>query len=393
MKKIILLLLFPVAIQAQTWNTYNVGSTELVRHVDFPSVDTGYVSLDYGDLRRTTNSALNWSLVNTPANTWDFDFLNSQYGFIVSDTSIYKTVDGGNTWTEVLHDNRIEFYRVSVVDANTVFASGKNLFTSADSLCLFKTTDGGSNWSIISIDASFFFESGICFQNAANGFYAAGFSIKSTTDGGATWAVPYTDPNWNNYFVDMDFPNTDTGYALGYDILFHSIDAGANWTATNIPGQIMYEQYFVNGLTGFICGGNGFNSGWVQQTNNGGNTWTPIYTSPYTYICLSFPTNTKAYFGGDNGTVLTYDASPSGISETENLSASVYPNPASRSAILSQTQTGGMVRLYALSGELVSEFATSENETKLNLENIAPGIYLIEIKNENKTAHGKLIVE
>jgi hypothetical protein len=72
----------------------------------------------------------------------------------------------------------------------------------------------------------------------------------------------------------------------------------------------------------------------------------------------------------------------------------VYPNPAEHYVTVSKA-TGGKseLNLYNSLGELLMQRLIFEEETKLNLEHLPAGIYLLKIKSEGKETHFRILKE
>src|SRR6185436_8784395 len=102
-------LLFMVLISsfvtAQTWIAHNANSVNLVIAMSFPTADTGYVVTDLSEIRKTVNGATSWTTVTPPAPIWNLYFTTGQKGFVLGDSVLHMTTNGGNTWTESLHDS------------------------------------------------------------------------------------------------------------------------------------------------------------------------------------------------------------------------------------------------------------------------------------------------
>ncbi|MGX8713356.1 MAG: T9SS type A sorting domain-containing protein [bacterium] len=69
----------------------------------------------------------------------------------------------------------------------------------------------------------------------------------------------------------------------------------------------------------------------------------------------------------------------SGIYGVEGISLNVYPNPASNMVVLSGFEGNGQAYLYDMRGSVVSTYALSGNETRLDLSAIPSGIYLLRV--------------
>ena len=154
----------------------------------FFNENLGYV-LGYGGVYRTENGGQdwvnNWLPVVPYRGAWDMSFADDRTGYLLGsrytdpDPSIlYRTTDGGATWTGVA-GSKASILRtvlaISFVDGMTGWAGGG---------VIMKTTDGGESWTtqvpIATVREFLSFE-------AAHGFAVGGKTILRTKDGGDTW--------------------------------------------------------------------------------------------------------------------------------------------------------------------------------------------------------------
>ncbi len=157
-------------------------------------------------------------------------------------------------------------------------------------------------------------------------------NILKTNDGGATWVEQGSGIDKALYSVF--FVNEDTGFIGGYDgKILRTYDAGNLWSLyQNYWYQPVRDFYMVNEYFGFCCGGNGFKSGFIAHTNEGGNQWqTDTFSMEWRSI----------YFLDENhGLVAGYGA----IFETLNGGITWQPTPASgdffQSLYFTNPQTG-----------------------------------------------------
>ena len=82
------------------WLPVNLGFE--IRSMYFTSNDTGFVGLSSGELYKTTDAGFSWNIIiNADFNSYSkIGFSNSQTGWILKENGIFKTGDGGETWTE-----------------------------------------------------------------------------------------------------------------------------------------------------------------------------------------------------------------------------------------------------------------------------------------------------
>jgi photosystem II stability/assembly factor-like uncharacterized protein len=400
MKKLQTLLLLTVLlisenIFSQTWTSHNAG-TSYVFDLSFPTNDSGYVLSGTGQIRKTFNGANSWSTISPPPMyVSSLFFVSGKEGCVGGDSSVYRTINAGATWTETLHDNKVYFYCIYFADGLTGFASGIK-FT-GDSTRLYKTINGGNTWSKISTMLTGPGEQAFYFFNPTMGFWANAGSIFSTANGGTTFNSVYYDISQANIFENIYFPNADTGYAVGdYDSFIKSLDGGATWSSVTFPGAATYDTYFINGRKGFACGGDGFSAGWVQETSDEGASWTPSYTSPYSFYCMDFPSDTVGYVGGDNGTVLKYSVAPTAITENKNASAiTVFPNPSNGNFQLKGNfPMNSQLHIYDLLGnEVANPISLPIGEQTIPMNpSLAEGIYFYRVVSNKEILHEEKLV-
>ncbi|MEO8034274.1 MAG: IPT/TIG domain-containing protein [Acidobacteriota bacterium] len=171
---------------------------------------------------------------------------NASFVYAGSNGSVYKSADGGITWTQVLPAATTAANTVAALAVNgtTVFA---NMMTGAD---VWKGVTNGTTWTRV-LDATGFGEqAGALAINPVTPatMYAADFILPGKTsaqsmvikslDGGTTWAHTAQGPpgdEIHGYALAIDPVNSATIYAAGTGTpnIVKSIDGGASWT--NIP--------------------------------------------------------------------------------------------------------------------------------------------------------------
>jgi len=187
--------------------------------------------------------------------------------FVVIQGEVYKSIDGGMSWSIFNTQIQKAFYDIAFADSNTGYAVG-------DEASLIKTIDGGLTWSQVPLSTS---------QDL--------FSITVT-------------PNGNVYGVGEN------------GILITSTDNGATWQETNsISSEVLNSVKFRNNNEGFIAG----NNGTLFHTTNSGQTWQSINLNTNDdFFSLNVDATSLYFLSGDAG----YD---SGINFTvERIGYEVY---------------------------------------------------------------------
>ncbi len=347
------------------------------KSVYFTNLTTGYVAGFNGEIRKTTNSGINWAAPksNTKYTLNSLGFINTGTGVVVGDYgTILKTTNDGNNWTNYTKGKNNNLRKCCFINENTGFAGGD--------YCLLKTSNGGLNW-ITKIDSNAFVIYDFKFLNQNTG-YALSSNLSytyllKTTDCGETWnsilaATPiqvtqYTFTslsivdefniwicgfsrynehpyynlirpvyyrttnggiNWSGYtgsgiepFAKIIFFNNNNGLIFGRDShILKTSNSGSNWF--NIPlfisGKNLGDACFINQNTGWVSYyDNSIRYSSIFKTTNGGNNWffqDSIFNAHFYSICVDSSGNCWAV--GIKGPYLTSSYQSSVIYSSSN---------------------------------------------------------------------------
>jgi photosystem II stability/assembly factor-like uncharacterized protein len=176
--------------------------------------------------------------INTGYAVGSKSYHNSKGG-ISYDGIILKTIDGGLTWDPVCLAGG-NFSSIHFPDANTGYV--------IDYSGMFKTADGGATWTnLLLYDYSintYYYLNSLYFTNANTG-YAVGRSgtIIKTIDGGITWTK--LSSRTTNDLFSIFFPDANTGYAVGgRGTILKTTNGGGFPTAVeNVPNESQFTIY------------------------------------------------------------------------------------------------------------------------------------------------------
>jgi photosystem II stability/assembly factor-like uncharacterized protein len=199
---------------------------------------------------------------------------------------VYKSIDGGDNWTNIGLKDSERIAKILVDPSNTetvyVCATGK-LWSDSDERGVYKTSDGGKTWtkvlkgangstgcSMLSLDKQNpktiyagmwdFRRQGWTFRSGGDGPEAtSGSGLFKSTDGGATW-TELTDQNakglpskpWGRVAVSVAPSKPNVIYAfieaeLPKNGLYRSDDGGQTWTARDRSQNMVWRPfYFAN---------------------------------------------------------------------------------------------------------------------------------------------------
>jgi len=194
----------------QTWQQKYFSQNYSIKKLVFPEKEIGYASAEY-KIFKTTDAGQNWiqCLSVTNDNISDFHFVNASTGYAISgyyQPNIYKTIDGGTTWNiiSILNSN---VRKICFVSENIGFAIGD--------YDLYKTTNGGTSWtqSFLNLYNTI---NDFVFINSQKGWVCTYNGIKSTTNGGTTWNDEFSTLNLvNTNFLALDVKNNTGLWAAG----------------------------------------------------------------------------------------------------------------------------------------------------------------------------------
>jgi ELWxxDGT repeat protein len=213
-----------------TWTDLNITTDigDAVSNASFLSTDTGFYSTLH-TIFKTTNGGATWSVIRSDpsAAIRKFYFYDARTAFYNDDQYVYRTADGGTTWSQSLVAGS------TVLFSSFSFLSGQNIYAVANNNFLYRTTDGGSTWTKSDMGTNNILNS-VYFIDAQNGFIG-GVSglLMRTTDGGATWNNVATSYSYN--FAAFRFSDKQHGYALGKNYggineIYETLDGGQSWT-------------------------------------------------------------------------------------------------------------------------------------------------------------------
>ena len=118
------------------WKTVNAGTTWEPIFDDQPSYSIGCVTID----------------LNNPLVVWVGTGENNSQRSVSHGDGVYKSVDGGKSWTNVGLETSEHIAKIVVDprDSNTVYVASQGpLWRSGGERGLYKTTDGGESWNLV----------------------------------------------------------------------------------------------------------------------------------------------------------------------------------------------------------------------------------------------------
>ncbi|NOS86215.1 MAG: T9SS type A sorting domain-containing protein [Ignavibacteria bacterium] len=273
--------------------------------------NTGYV-VGYPNLWKTIDAGNFWSIL--PLNTatspfWpSINFVNEYTGFLNGEINIwnnlYKTTDGGNSFSTSSPGISAGVLKVFIVDANIIYLSGEfGLFS--------RSTNIGNTWNTQQISPYYQLRS-LYFTNATTGFicgngYYANPSpgrIYKTTNSGNNWTELIL-PLRPKSFSEMEFTDINNGYAIGDSgCVLRTVNAGVNWEVMRIaPNQLLNDIALMNFDSGYVAGNNGI---LLKMKNQGSSFETLNYAYRKNFNSVIMVNDILGFAVGDSGIIMKY---------------------------------------------------------------------------------------
>ena len=269
-----------------------------------------FYSLNFGlatgnpDKYISHDGGLSWE--PSPNEMFAFDFIDNQTGLGISNNGIYRTIDGGATFT-IVHTG----------DAKAVAFLSSTLVVGVIDSTFKRSTDGGLTWTtgtttegknrLLAVSSDV-----VLAWGRTGSFPNFDDRIFRSADGGQTWTDlgEIMDPGPYVSSFSFSVPDPQTVVATdGAGNMFHSGDAGLTWTQTFISPLGLQPSFLSSAVPSFAdaqIGYYGYGSGFVIKTTDGGSSWFQISSGMGQSINdIDRFSNGNLIAVGDNGTLLS----------------------------------------------------------------------------------------
>lgn len=376
----------------QVARTVNAGSSWELFEVPEPAdlgvsqvfalnADTAWVSftdlelfLPGGSLWKTTDGGSSWSSQFTD------EFLeNYLYGVVFyspdsgvaigapDDAGYFEiqvTANGGATWERVASANIPDPIVNEASSFDMITARGRNIWFPTNKKRVFRSTDGGFTWSVseVGIVTSFVLTE---FSDASHGIawrYPGGDPVHISNDGGATWTEQALDPPLS------------------------IVRAGA---VPGVPGAFVFKA---GGTMRLYATTDNFAT-WAQIDDTHLYMDSPIrmYDASVGWTCSSDPTTDMAAYRLDDMLSGMHDA-------TVGIGISVFPNPVRSGAALitlDRNTDRATLRVQDAAGRAVAglELQPGQRAVLLDVQGVAPGLYTLALVGNGTRASTRLVIQ
>ncbi len=371
------------------WTKQVSGTSATLYSIYFTSPLNGYTVGDNGVAKRTTDGA-HWKAMNicpTTTQLRSIRFCNKvgfpNTGFATGGTSggqglIYRTLDGGTTWTKVFGTTfgNGGFYSTFAIKPAGSTTSDKLIVLAVRyDGSMVKSVNGGASWTAIAANIGQG-ASQLYFTNPTTGVVGSNSGkIYKTTSTGATWAAT-PQQTTTDIMVSVDFNETHTPIAIGF----------------------------------FVGGNVSTNTGKILTTDDGGATWANLAINLYNQNAVKIPrlcsidlSGGEGYIVGLNGTILrlyyfkslteatTIDVVENAITNT----AQPFPNPTSGKISIYPLKGNDLstISIMDATGRTVIEIKAVDNNSpvEVDLFDQPEGIYFVRLVNGYNVVIKKII--
>lgn len=284
---------------------------------------------------------------NSPAGTTrndDLVFIGQTNGWSARGIDgVYRTTNGGLTWTKVLANPGPVAHFRSIGFASLTRGWAGNLGPGSydanvtDTNMLYETFDGGATWSVVpAINDSGM--QGFCAMHVldAQHIYGVGrvrgpaYFTKSENGGSSWWTTNLTAAGVMGGLMDVYFKDAQTGFIVGmntnlfaappyYGSIARTTNGGLSWqvqVTTPVANSYFWKMSWPSANVGYVSlqQNASYNTVVFYKTTDGGNTWLsngiPLATigSPASFALqgIGFVSETEGWMGGSSSTAVSY---------------------------------------------------------------------------------------
>lgn len=326
-----------------SWENLSGSYSWLSRNLQLEFVDenTGYRIFEDGDfyhhLYKTIDGGLTWTELTVPEEPLSISARSSDEFWLSAKfyspefpcpAFIYHTIDGGITWDSVYYGithtmpyaaESVRFFN----DLEAVVINGLQTFT---------TSDGGNTWLQHNLYEDWELgtnSSTSSWPDPVNGIIGGTHGmLLRTNDRGETYSkITY---GFHVNFNAVHFTDSLHGCVAGtkdYEsVILKTVDGGITWDSTSISNIQISDIHFTDSLTGWLT-----SYSVIFQTIDGGSNWNLTYSSfegDTKFSALTIPDKDHLYvndynaisFSNDQG-FTWFDRTPAGWMETHYLTA------------------------------------------------------------------------
>lgn len=297
----------------------------------------GYDTIEDNLFWKTTDKGRTWKRVSRSPEQKNGNFLSvvdeNLIYFVTRDATLLRTTDGGDNWTQTYKFRDKDIYLVYFVSETTGWAAGATWTPGPTEerdigfvISLYKTEDGGMSWSEQRVDGRrIAADTGgkgrindIWFTDEKNGWAVGTGIVLSTKDGGANWKY---ERQFQGIFDEIKFVDKQIGWMrerLLHASLF-TTDGGSSWKLIKFPSDTDRAIGFVMNRFGEVVILDPFGKILLLDPNTGKTTAASIEAESWKSDDGDYrPGNISRTLSGDKLFCLRFDTRTNGLLAVES---------------------------------------------------------------------------
>ncbi len=376
-----------------TWQQSGTfASNEIIYTIIFDAAGNQYAGTFGGKIYKSTDGGKTWTQINKDMNVawiWSLCF-NNNILFAATENGVYKF--NGTSWS---------LTNLKDVDVHAIASTGTILYAGTWGTGVYTSSDNGATWKLLDIgmDECKIIQ-GITISKNGDLFAA--------TVGGGIYKMFSGENKWYRYDCGNNLiwaigSNDNALFAAAYGGGFYrSLDNGSNWEKCSLSNQYIYSINTDKSNRIYVSS---WTSGVSISTDNGVN-WNPLGMSGFGVSCLiASPNQDKIIAGTKEGKVYEISFKSVGINGSEELPgefwlAQNYPNPFNPiTTIKFGIPVAGRytLKIYNILGQEVSTLLNDElkegiHKVEFDAGKFASGVYIYRLSGNNNGLTKKMIL-
>lgn len=257
-------------------------------------------------------------------------------------SGIFKSTDGGNTWTEITRNPGLPSgvlgkvtITVSGADPDRVWAN-----VEAERGGLYRSDDGGDSWELVNNhrdiwQRAFYFQRLEADPADRNTLYILNFRLMRSTDGGRTLeSVPETHADHHDLWIDPTNPLRMINGNDGGGVV--TVNGGRTWTSMRYPTAQIYRLATTADFPYHVCGAQQDNStacvssepGHLRNPRGPSTEWMYAVGGGEMGYIAQHPADPDIFYAGATNTLTRYDRATGMVTDIQPWPRIVMGEPA-----------------------------------------------------------------
>ncbi len=289
------------------------------------------------EIIKTTDGGLTW--VKYPGYYNDISFADALKGWSISSFSISKTLNGGESWTEQYSGNKF---------LNAIYAlNDQYCWVAGDEGTVCSTADGGNSWTVQPTGITERLNDIFFISEKTGWAVGAGGVILRTSNGGVSWSKQ--ESGITTDFNSVHFADSiHGGIAADRATILVTSDGGSDWS---VKPELKWPPYdlavirFTDALNAYAVGV----FGTILKTIDGGTTWKSISSGTTAWLNGMDISGESIWIAGNSNTILKL--SNAFIAKTSDSGVTWIRQSGHTNSTLFGICATGTLTAYAVGGE------------------------------------------